>query len=150
MKLFGREVALRANEKDIVTTLSNEDELLAISQTAKETIYPSRLMQALNLVILEAHTIECDNAYKIRLVVDKSMKLRTKRQHVDIYLHWLRQKVQRGSIYICWVPTKEMVADGLTKSLSSAQKYDFFVRMTGIEDRKDLLASIKREEDAPQ
>ncbi len=43
-----------------------------------------------------------------------------------------------------------MVADGLTKTLSSVQRHDSFVRMTGIEDQKDLLASIKREEDALQ
>ena len=107
-------------------------------------------MKALNLIIPEALTIECDNAQTIRRLVDKSMKLQTKLWHVDIHSHWLRQEVQRSSIHIRWVPTKEMVADGLTKALSSAQKHDSFVRMTGIEDQKDLLASIKREEDALQ
>lgn len=150
MKLFGGAVAWRANKQDTVTTSSTEAELLAISQTAKEAIYLSRLMQALNLIIPEALTIECDNAQTIRLLVDESMKLQTKLRHVDIHSHWLRQEVQRGSIHIRWVPTKEMVADGLTKALSSAQKHDSFVRMTGIEDQTDLLASIKREEDALQ
>ncbi len=78
-------------------------------------------MQALNLVIPEALTIECDNTQKtIRLLVDECMKLQTKLRHVDINSHWLRQKVQRGSIYIRWVPTKEMVAESLTKAFSSA------------------------------
>ncbi len=58
--------------------------------------------------------------------------------------------MQRGSIQICWVSTKEKLADGLTKALSSAQKHNFFVKMTGIEDQKDLLASIKREKNALQ
>ena len=39
-----------------------------------------------------------------------------------------------------------MVADGLTKDLSVV-KHKGFVRMTGVEDQKELLASIKREED---
>ena len=43
-----------------------------------------------------------------------------------------------------------MVANGLTKTLSSAKKQDWFVRMTGIEDQKDLLASIKKEKKALQ
>ncbi len=148
MKLFGGAVAWRANKQDTVTTLSTEAEILAISQTAKEAIFYSCLMQALNLVIPEALTIEYDNSQTIRLLVDKSMKLRTKLRHVDIHSHWLRQKVQRGSIYICWVLTKEMVAEGLTNALSSTQKHNFFVRMTGIEAQKNPLASIKREEDA--
>ncbi len=74
------------------------------------------------------------------------MKLQTKLRHFDIHSYWLRQEVQRSSIHIRWVPAKGVVADGLTKALSSTQKHDSFVRMTGIVNRKDLLASIKREE----
>ena len=93
MKLFGGAAAWRANKQDKVITSSNEAEFLAISQTAKEAIYLSRLMQALNLVISEALTIKFDNAQTIWLLVDKSMKLQTKLRHVDIHSHWLRQKV---------------------------------------------------------
>ncbi len=145
MKLFGGAVAWRAHKQDTITTSSTEAELLAISQTEKEAIYLSRLMQTLNLVIPEALTIQFDNAKTIRLLVDKFMKLENKFQHIVIYSHWLTQEVQRGSIHIRWVPTKEMVAGSLTKGLSSAQKHKFFVRMTGIGDQKDFLASIKRE-----
>ena len=150
MKLFGGAVACRANKQDTVTTLSTEVELSAISQTAKETIYFSGFIQALNLVIPEALIIECDNSKTIWLLGDESMKLQTKLRQVDIHLHWLRQNVERSSIHICWVPTKEMVADGLTKALLNAKKHDFFVRMIGIEDQKNLIACIKREEEAFQ
>ncbi len=107
-------------------------------------------MQALNLVIPEAVTIEGGNSPTIRLLVDKSMKLQTKLRHVDIYSHWVGQKVQYGTIHICWLPSKEMIADSLTNALSSAQNNDSVVGMTGNEDQKDLLASIKREADTLQ
>ncbi len=100
MKLFGRAVAWRANKQDTITTSSIEAEILSISQTAKEAIYLSRLMQPLNLVIPEAVTIEFDSAQIIPLLVDESMELQSKLQHVDIYSHWLRQKLQRSSIHI--------------------------------------------------
>ncbi len=45
---------------------------------------------------------------------------------------------------------QEMVADSLTKALSSAQKHDSFVKMIGIQDQRDLLASIKREQNVLQ
>ncbi len=61
MKFFGEGVTFGANKQDAVSTSSTEAELLAISQTAKEAIYLSRLMQALNLVIPEALIIEFDN-----------------------------------------------------------------------------------------
>ena len=146
MKLFDGPVAWRANKQDTITTSSTEAQLLAISQTAKEAIYLSRLMTALKLTIPKALTIECDNAQTIRLLVDESMKLQTKLRHVDIHSHWLRQEVQRSSINIRWVPTKAMIADGLTKALMTA-KHEFFVRMTGLKSQTDLLASVQKEEE---
>ena len=44
------------------------------------------------------------------------------------------------------MPTKQMMADGLTKTLTHANHEDF-VRMTGLEDQSELLASIQKEED---
>ena len=146
MKLFGGSVAWRANKQDTVTTSSAEAELLAISQTAKELIYFSRLMKALKLSVPDPLTIECDNAQTIRLLVDQLTKLQTKLRHVDIHSHWLRQEVQRGSIAVCWIPTKQMMANGLTKALTHANHRDF-VSMTGLEDQSELLASIQKEED---
>lgn len=99
-----------------------------------------------SMVIPEALTVECDNMQTIRLLADESMKLQNKLWHVDIHSHWLRQEVQRRTIHIRWVPTKKMAADGLTKAFTAAN-HEAFVGMSGVEDQKDLLASIKREDD---
>jgi hypothetical protein len=71
MKLFGGPVTWRANKQDTVTTSSTEAELLALSQTAKETIYLSRLLAALTLKLDEPLVIQCDNLQTIRLLVLK-------------------------------------------------------------------------------
>jgi hypothetical protein len=44
MKLFGGLIGWRANKQDIVITLIIEAELLALAQTAKESMYVSRLL----------------------------------------------------------------------------------------------------------
>ena len=116
LKLFGGPVAWRANKQDTVTTSSTEAELLALSQTAKESIYLSRLLKALSLELDEPLAIECDNRQTIRLLTE-SAKLQTKLRHVDIHSHWLRQEVQRGSITLTWQESKKLMADGLTKAL---------------------------------
>ena len=41
---------------------------------------------------------------------------------------------------------KDMVANGLIKALSVI-KHEYFMGMTEIDDKKELLASIKREDD---
>ena len=78
MTLFGGPIAWRANKQDTVTTSSTEAELLALSQTAKEAIFLSRLFKAMQLDLDEPLVIQCDNRQTIRLVYKESAKLQTK------------------------------------------------------------------------
>ena len=146
MKLFGGPVAWRANKQDTVTTSSTEAELLALSQTAKESIYLSRLFRALSLELDEPLVIECDNRQTIRLLVEEVTKLQTKLRHVDIHSHWLRQEVQRGSIQLSWQETKKMMADGLTKALGKGL-FQRFREMIGLEDQTERLSLIRQEDE---
>jgi Reverse transcriptase (RNA-dependent DNA polymerase) len=127
MILFGGAVGWRANKQDTVTTSSTEAELLALSQTAKEAIFMSRLFKALTLELNEPLRIRCDNRQTLRLC-DESVKLVTKLRHVDIHNHWLRQECKRGTVKLQWEATNDMIADGLTKSLGK-QKFARFVRL---------------------
>ena len=102
-------------------------------------------MQVLNFVFLEVFTIKYENLQTIQFLVDKSIQLQAK-LYINIYPYCLRKKVQYSSIYIGWVPKKEMIVNGLTNALSSAEKHVSCVKMTGIKDHKHLLAFIKREE----
>ena len=87
MLLFGGPIAWRANKQDTVTTSSTEAELLALSQTAKEAIFISRLLESLTLKLNKSLIVECDNSQTLRLVNEESMKLSTKLRHVDIHNH---------------------------------------------------------------
>ncbi|KAI1840359.1 hypothetical protein JX266_013452 [Neoarthrinium moseri] len=131
--LFGGPIAWRANKQDTVTTSSTEAELLALTQTAKECIYLYRLMESLQLHLNEGLTIMCDNKQTIRLLVEEAARLQTKLRHIDIHTHWLRQEVQRGTVHISWVPTNQMLADGLTKALPR-QQFEKFREMINLTD----------------
>jgi len=56
MKLFGGPIAWRANMQDTVTTSSTEAEWLALSQTAKEAIFISRMFKVITLQLTEQVT----------------------------------------------------------------------------------------------
>jgi hypothetical protein len=141
--LFGGPIAWRANKQDTVTTSSTEAELLALSQTAKEAIFLSRLLKALTLHLHEPLTIQCDNKQTLRLLNEESAKLVTKLRHVDIYSHWLRQEVKERRVICNWVSTKEMLADGFTKPLGK-QKHQAFCEMIGLSDEAERLVREMR------
>jgi hypothetical protein len=146
MMLFGGAIAWKANKQDTVTTSSTEAELLALSQTAKEGIFLSRLLKALNLRLDTPLTIDCDNRQTLRLVTEESAKLATKLRHVDIHQHWLRQEFARRHINVQWVPTRDMIADGFTKALSK-QKHQNFMRVMNLEDIGDRISREQRQDE---
>ena len=160
--LFGGPIAWKANKQNTVTTSSTEAELLALTQTAKEAIFLSRLLHALTLRLDEPLTIHCDNRQTLRLLNEESAKLTTKLRHVDIHNHWLRQEVREKRVTLDWVPTKQMPADGFTKSLGG-QKHATFCGLIGItnetdrldrelrlEELKDVIQSSKRRDDTEE
>ena len=146
MLLFGGPIAWKANKQNTVTTSSTEAELLALSQTAKEAIFISRLLKALMLELNEPLTIECDNRQTLRPVTEESMKLATKLRHVDIHNHWLRQEHAEKRVLFQWTGTKNMMADGLTKALSR-QRHEDFVRLIRLDDVTERL-QLKRKMEA--
>jgi transposase InsO family protein len=146
MTLFGGPIAWRANKQDTVTTSSTEAELLALSQTAKEAIFISRLFKALKLRLNEPLTINCDNTQTLRLIKENSTKLNTKLRHVDIHQHWLRQEYAEKRVLFNWVATNDMIADGLTKALPR-QKFERFIKLIRLEDIKGRIQAEQRMED---
>lgn len=102
-------------------------------------------MKVLTLFLPKVLISECNNKQTIRLLVDKSAKIQTKLCLVDIHSHWLKQEIQRQSITINRIPTKKMMVNGLSKSLSVI-KFIYFVRITGLKKKKELLAFIKQED----
>lgn len=122
MQLFGGTIGWRANKQDTVTTSTTEAELLALSQAAKESMFVDRLLRELD-IRLGTNTIrlQCDNQQTIKAINKEVGLLQTKLRHVNIHNHWLRQEVQRRHISVEYVPSSEMMADGLTKALPAQQ-----------------------------
>lgn len=87
IELFGGPVHRKASKQDTVTTSTTEAELLAIAQTAKETIFLSRLLKAVNPTLNEQLLIHCDSRQTIRLLTEEFAKLYTKLRHVDYPVH---------------------------------------------------------------
>ena len=62
----------------------------------------------------------------------------TKLRHVDIYNYWLRERIERGEVRVNYVPTKEQVADGLTKALAEPD-FKRFRKLIRVVDISRLL-----------
>jgi hypothetical protein len=141
MMLFGGAIHWKAARQNTVTTSTTEAEMLALTLTAKELMALKRLFRDIQLDLGEPWRIYCDNQQAIRLVVGESERISTKLRHVDIHNLWARQEHSKGSFEVTYLPTDQMPADGLTKSLGRQAFERFrallnlqFVRTIMVED----------------
>ncbi|KAJ6114763.1 hypothetical protein N7486_000541 [Penicillium sp. IBT 16267x] len=137
-QIFGGPVDWKATRQRTVTTSTTEAELLGLSDAGKALQWWDRLFRRIGFEYPGKLTIECDNARTVDLINAEDTPFDTKLRHVDIHGHWLRQEVREGRIRIRWVPTGQMVADGLTKVLPR-QKHEAFVKLLGLVDVKHLI-----------
>ncbi|KAJ5642646.1 hypothetical protein N7490_006646 [Penicillium lividum] len=141
-QFFGGPVDWRATKQKTVTTSTTEAELLGLSDAGRSLQWWDRLFGRIGFKYPEGLTIECDNRRTVDLINAEDTPFDTKLRHVDIHGHWLRQEVKEGRVRIKWVPTSQMLADGLTKMLPR-QKHEAFVRMLGLTDVRHLIEEEK-------
>ena len=68
-----------------------------------------------------------DNQGSIALAHNPVFHSRTK--HIDIQHHYIRDEVAAQRIQLSYIPTDEMIADGLTKALTHVKFQHFIEQM---------------------
>ena len=140
MVLFGGVVEWWVNKQDMVTTSTTEAELLSLSQGAKEGQYIKRLLEELSVSMDDQRIrVHCDNRQTIRLVTEEIACLQTKLWHVNIHNRWLRQEIRDGRITAEYIPTKKMIADGLTKALPRSEFREFLEQVNLVDIASQIL-----------
>src|SRR5579871_1963199 len=133
IKLFNGPIMWQSSRQNTVSTSTTEAELLALSHVGKEVQHMGRIFKAIRFNPEQTIEIECDNQQTVRLMSSEEPTITTKLRHVDVHQFWLRQEVQDGKFRVQWVPTAEMMADGLTKPLNK-QAHQAFLDMLGLRD----------------
>src|SRR5437764_11196393 len=102
---------------------------MAQNNAATEGIWLRGLLEALALRDDAPTTLRADNQEAIELTKNPEYHRRTK--HISIQYHFTRECVENGEIELVYVPTEDMIADGLTKALPKA-RFDQFVNLLGL------------------
>jgi hypothetical protein len=58
-----------------------------------------------------------DNQTTLRMVLDEGGNSRSRRKHVDVKHHYIRERAQQQFVSVAWVSTVNQQADILTKPL---------------------------------
>ena len=125
----GGAVSWSAKRQEIISLSTTESEYIAATYAAKEALWLRQLIFQLFGIDLTSTTLFCDNQSAIALTKEHQYHARTK--HIDVRFHFIRWIVEEGKLRLIYCPTENMVADVLTKALTST-KVKFFAQELGL------------------
>jgi hypothetical protein len=110
--ILGKSTKHKINSKS-----SAESELIALSDHAGIAIHGQRFLKSLG--IESKCEIYQDNTSTKHMI--SSVNVNDKSKHIKIRYYWLKERVRDGDVSIKYIPTKEMLADLMTKALQGEQ-----------------------------
>ncbi|CAB4034655.1 Hypothetical predicted protein [Paramuricea clavata] len=111
----GGAISWEVKKQATVALSTAEAEYQAMAAAAQEAIYLRALLKDFGFPMEKATDIGEDNQSCIKMCHNPVMHKRSKL--IDTKLHFIRERVENKEIKIHYVPTEEMTADILTKSL---------------------------------
>ncbi|WVZ62691.1 hypothetical protein U9M48_012405 [Paspalum notatum var. saurae] len=100
-----------------VSRSSAEAEYRAVANGVAEASWLHQLLQELHRPLQRTTLVYCDNVSAVYLSSNPVQHQRTK--HVEIDLHFVRERVAAGAVRVLHVPTSSQFADLFTKGLRS-------------------------------
>ncbi len=124
----GDAVSWSSKQQELMVLSTTEREYVAATHAAKEGLWLCSLISEVFGSLLNGPTtLFSDNQSAIALTKEHQYHARTK--HVDIRYHFTCWVIDNGSIHLIYCPTEDMVANTLTKPLSSAKAKHFAVEL---------------------
>ena len=116
-------ISWSSKKQAIVAKSSTESEYRALSAACSEISWLQSLFSELNIAKLPTPVLWCDNQSAGELA--RNPVFHSKSKHIELDVHYVRDKVLEKELEVRYIPTEEQVADVLTKPLSFS-KFSFF------------------------
>lgn len=113
--LGGGAIAWSSKKQQTVALSSTEAEYMAVTRASQHAIWLRKFFAASGFPQNGPSRVLLDNRSALDLAYNPEFHDRSK--HIDTRHHWIRDSIAADLITLEWIPTSEMVADTLTKSL---------------------------------
>jgi hypothetical protein len=116
-------VSWSSKRQQTVSRSSAEAEYRAVANAVAESCWLRQLLAELHRPLRQATVVFCDNISAVYLSTNPVQHQRTK--HVEIDLHFVRERVALGDVRVLHVPTSSQYADIFTKGLPTTVFREF-------------------------
>jgi hypothetical protein len=125
----GATVSWKSQHQPTVAQSTAEAENMALTAAIQEAMFLRQLLYSMGVKQSEPTMIIEGNQACIALSKNIIVNIRSK--HIDITYHFNREKVESGEVDLKYCPTKEMIADVMTKPLPAPQRRELTMLMMG-------------------
>lgn len=112
-----------SKKQHTVSRSSTESEYRALAKLAAEVLWIRSLLQEISYPLNATSVLWCDNLSSQALATNPVLHSRSK--HIEIDLHFIRDKIASRVLEVRYVPSSDQLADCLTKSLSHSSFISF-------------------------
>ncbi|KAH9689176.1 retrovirus-related pol polyprotein from transposon RE1 [Citrus sinensis] len=105
-----------SKKQGVVSRSSTESEYRALAMAASEVLWLKSLLTEIGISLASTPVIWCDNQSAAALASNPKFHSRTK--HIELDVHFLREKIANKSFQVSHVPSSHNSADILTKALA--------------------------------
>ncbi|XP_065882218.1 uncharacterized mitochondrial protein AtMg00810-like [Euphorbia lathyris] len=116
-------ISWSAKRQPTLSRSSDEAEYRGVANVVSETCWIRNLLLELHCPIRKSTLVYCDNVSAVYLSENPVQHQRTK--HVEMDIHFVREKVAKGEVRVLHVPSRHQLADIFTKGLPSVLFDDF-------------------------
>uniref|UniRef100_A0A6N2KBQ3 Uncharacterized protein n=2 Tax=Salix viminalis TaxID=40686 RepID=A0A6N2KBQ3_SALVM len=116
-------ISWSAKRQPTLSRSSAEAEYRGVANVVSESCWLRNLLLELHCPVSKATLVYCDNVSAVYLSGNPVQHQRTK--HIEMDIHFVREKVARGQVRVLHVPSRYQIADIFTKSLP-LQLFDDF------------------------
>jgi hypothetical protein len=116
-------VSWSSKRQNIVSRSSAEVEYHAVANGVAEACWLRQLLQELHAPLSKSTLVYCNNVSTVYLSTNHVQHQRTK--HVEIDLHFIRERVAIGDVRVLHVPTTSQFTDIFTKGLPTSVFSEF-------------------------
>jgi hypothetical protein len=117
--LCGGVLDFRSCRQTSISLSSTESEYVALSHATQQLGYLRRLLREVGLEQTSPSVLFEDNQSVLGIARDEYYAGRLK--HIDLRHHFLRQEIERKVVQLNFCPSKELIADALTKPIGRMQ-----------------------------
>ncbi|WVZ67849.1 hypothetical protein U9M48_016875 [Paspalum notatum var. saurae] len=116
-------VSWSSKRRTTVSRSGARREYRAVAHVVAECCWLRRLLRELHIRLPSATVVFCDNVSAVYMTANPVHHKRTK--HIEIDIHFVREKVALGEIRVLHVPSSHQFADIMTKGLPTALFREF-------------------------